>query len=177
MKKTFLLGVVAALFSGLACTKNDSPETQSVAVFYELPLEVSINGYAKDAMEPFISNDGQTLFFNDLNSGGNTRLHYASKIDSVTFNYIGELEGANELNDNQLNAVPNMDSQNNFYWTSVRDYPNALDNLHGGTFNGTSIENVHRVQGDFYVGQAGWLVMDHGISADGDFLYYNKQLS
>ena len=65
-------------------------------------IKVSINGLTFDAMEPFISLDGNTLYFNSLNSGGNTNLYYATKLNDSTFTFIGSInailyQGANPI--------------------------------------------------------------------------------
>jgi hypothetical protein len=135
---------------------------------------VVINGLTFDAMEPFITPNGDYLFFNNLNDGINTKLYYASKINDSTFNYIGELNGTNQITQPYLDAVPDMDSFNNLYWTSTRSYPSELDNLFHGTFDAGNVTNIGRVRGDFNKNIPGWLVMDHGISYDGQFLYYNN---
>jgi len=156
-----------------SCSSDDAkPPVEEIA--YENPIEVTINGYSDHAMEPFLSPDGQTLFYNSQNTGINTKLYYASRISDTEFEFKGEVDGANETQTNQLNAVPDLDETNQFYWTSVRDYPNKLENLHFGTYANGAVTGVGRVQGDFYVGQDGWLIMDHGISFDGQTLFYNN---
>ena len=40
-------------------------------------VPVTVAGLTFDAMEPFLSPDGITLFFNSLNAGGNTNLYQA----------------------------------------------------------------------------------------------------
>jgi hypothetical protein len=137
-------------------------------------IDVAINGLTFDAMEPFVSANGNYLFFNNLNDGITTRLYYANKINDTTFNYVGELNGANQMITPYLDAVADMDSINNFYWTSTRNYPAELDNLFHGTFNVGSVIAIGRVRGDFNKNIPGWLVMDHGVSYDGQFLYYNN---
>ncbi|MFT4779466.1 MAG: hypothetical protein ACI923_002007 [Flavobacteriales bacterium] len=138
-------------------------------------IDVTIIGFeAFDAMEPFISADGNYLFFNNLNDGVNTKLYYASKVNDSTFNYIDELNGPNQLEAPQLDAVADMDSINNFYWTSTRDYPAELNNLFHGTLDEGDVTDIGRVYGDFNMGIPGWLVMDHGISWDGALLYFNN---
>lgn len=67
-----------------------------------------------------------------------------------------------------------MDAARNFYWTSTRNYPDELDNLFHGTYDSGNVSNIGRVQGDFNKNIPGWLVMDHGISLDGEFLYFNN---
>lgn len=137
-------------------------------------IELTINGLSFDAMEPFVSPDGSYLFFNNLNDGINTKLYYATKVNDSTFNFVGELTGANQTNPPHLDAVADMDANGNFYWTSTRDYPNELNNLFHGTFNAGTISAIGRVQGDFNMNTPGWLIMDHGISLDGQYLYFNN---
>ena len=47
---------------------------------------VTINGLTFDAMEPQLSTDGNALFFNSLNDGITTSLHYAARVNDTTFN-------------------------------------------------------------------------------------------
>lgn len=136
--------------------------------------EVSIIGLDFDAMEPFISPDNRYLFFNNLNDGINTKLFYAEYVNDSTFNLIGELPGTGQTSPPHLDAVADLDSLGNFYWTSSRQYPEELDNLHRGKFNGSGVTDIGRIRGDFNMGIPGWLVMDHGISYDGRQLYYNN---
>ncbi len=141
---------------------------------YGSEMDVTINGLSFDAMEPFISPDGNYLFFNNLNDGVNTKLYYATKVNDLTFNFVGELNGTNQTTPPHLDAVPDLDSFGNFYWTSTRNYPLELDNLFHGAFNIGDVSNIGRVRGDFNKNIPGWLIMDHGISFDGQFLYYNN---
>src|ERR1700722_9366297 len=60
------------------------------------PTLVAISGYSGDAMEPFISKDGQYLFFNNRNDPSiNTDLFYAARVDDATFTFLGPVAGAN----------------------------------------------------------------------------------
>lgn len=135
-------------------------------------IPVSINGLTFDAMEPFLSNDENTLFFNSLNAGGNTNLHFAQRVDDSTFNYIGILTGTVDTSANHLDAVASMDSTNRFYWVSLRNYPTIFENLHSGFFNGTNVNDVKRVYGNFNIPALGWIIMDAAISYQGTHLYY-----
>lgn len=135
-------------------------------------IKVYIGGSMGDAMEPFLSPDGSTLFFNSLNDGVQTRLYYATRVDDSTFTYVGEVNGANEPNNPQLNAVASLDTTGNFVWVSARDWPNTMDNLHRGNYSGGSMTNVNRVHGTFYVYQPGYIVMDAAVTRDGNELYY-----
>jgi hypothetical protein len=141
---------------------------------YSAEKDVTIIGLTFDAMEPFISPDGNFLFFNNLNDGINTKLYYATYVNDSTFNFVGELNGCNQITPPYLDAVADMDASGYFLWTSTRDYPAEFDNLHHGAFTAGIINNIGRVHGDFYIYLPGWLIMDHGISNDGQFLYYNN---
>ena len=171
---TYLLTILLAITIISACANDIIVGPTANTIVYSNPVQITINGYTSHAMEPFISPDGNTLFFNSINDGNNTKIYYATKVDNTTFTFEGELEGANETQAAQLNAVADLDALNNFYWTSVRDYPAQIDNLHHGTYTNGAVYDVGRVQGDFYNTNPGWLIMDHGISHDGKFLYYNN---
>ncbi len=170
--KTFFTTTLITLII-ISCSSNDSDIIESITYpSFGSEIEVTINDLSFDAMEPFISSNGNYLFFNNLNDGINTKLFYATKINDSTFNYIGELTGVNQTTPPHLDAVADMDSNGNFYWTSTRNYPAELNNLFHGTFNVGKVIDIERVEGDFNMNIPGWLVMDHGISLDGQFLYF-----
>lgn len=125
-------------------------------------IKVTITGLTFDAMEPFISLDGNTLFFNSLNSGGNTNLYYATKIDDTTFTYVGLVNGTYDTSSNHLDGVASIDSLNNFFWVSLRGYPTTPENLHRGVYAGGNVSNITRVYGDFNIYifnyPFGWLI-------------------
>nr|WP_321230782.1 hypothetical protein [uncultured Psychroserpens sp.] len=171
MKILFKIICISLLL--MSCSSNDDSESLTYPSFGS-EIEVIINGLSFDAMEPFLSPNGNYLFFNNLNDGINTKLYYATKINDSTFNYVGELMGTNQTTSPHLDAVADMDIDGNFYWTSTRNYPTELNNLFHGTFNSGNVNTIARVQGDFNMNTPGWLVMDHGISLDGEFLYFNN---
>jgi hypothetical protein len=175
MKIYFKLTLIVLMF--ISCTSNDNDNETTESLTYPSfgsEIEVTINGVSFDAMEPFISPNGNYLFFNNINDGINTRLYYATKINDSTFNYVGELIGTNQPIMPHLDAVADMDINGNFYWTSTRNYPAELNNLFHGIFSAGQVSEIERVQGDFNKNIPGWLVMDHGISLDGQFLYFNN---
>ena len=139
-------------------------------------IKITINGLTFDAMEPFISLDGNTLFFNSLNSGGNTNLYYATKVNDTTFTYVGLVGGTYDSLPNHLDAVASLDSLNNFFWTSLRGYPSIMENLHRGVYSNGNISNITRVYGNFNIYNFnypfGWLIMDAAINSDGNLLYF-----
>jgi hypothetical protein len=143
---------------------------------FQPEIKVSINGLNFDAMEPFITKDGNTLFFNSLNSGGNTNLYYADRIDDSTFQYMGLVNGCFDPSPNHLDGVPSLDSAQNFYWVSLRNYPIQIENLHFGQYANGIVSNLKRVYGNFNVYAQGWLIMDACIEGSGNHLYYVNAL-
>lgn len=129
-------------------------------------------------MEPFISPDDNILFFNSLNSGGNTNLYYAAKVNDTTFTYAGLVSGTFDPAPNHLDAVASVDASNNFFWTSLRDYPDQIANLRRGTFSDGNVSGISPVFGDFNIDDFnfpfGWLIMDAAINYQGDLLYYTN---
>jgi len=172
--KTYLKIIFIALLI-ISCSSNDNDiNTPQIYPSFGSEIDVTINGLSFDAMEPFISPNGNYLFFNNLNDGVNTKLYYATRVNDSTFNYVGELTGTNQTPPPHLDAVADMDAEGNFYWTSTRNYPTELNNLFHGTFTAGTVSNIERVQGNFNKDTPGWLVMDHGISLDGQYLYFNN---
>jgi hypothetical protein len=158
----------------ISCSKDSSILEPISYPSFGSEINTNIIGLSFDAMEPFISSDGKYMFFNNVNDGIDTKLFYATKVNDSTFTYIGELKGANQITPPHLDAVADMDANGNFYWTSTRNYPAELDNLFYGTFDAGNVSDIGRVHGDFNMSLAGWLIMDHGISLDGQFLYFNN---
>jgi hypothetical protein len=70
------------------------------------PMPVAIRGYSGTAMEPFIMRDGAYLLFNNSNASGvDTNLQLARRVDDLTFDYLGELVGADS---SALDGVPTV---------------------------------------------------------------------
>lgn len=134
-------------------------------------IKVTINGLTFDAMEPFISLDGNTLFFNSLNSGGNTNLYYATRNNDSTFTYVGMVAGTYDPSPDHLDAVASLDSANNFFWVSLRTIPN----LHRGNYLAGNVSTITQVYGTCNIfSPSGWLIMDAAINYSGNLLYYSN---
>src|SRR5271169_7015237 len=163
-----LLGAVSAghaLSDTAVPEKKHAPPTFGV---FTNPEPVTIEGYSADAMEPFISPDGNYLFFNDSNSSPQTNLYYATRIDDVTFQFQGEIGGANATG---LNAVASMDVNNTFYFVSTRSYSETLSTIYWGIFSDGSLSNVAIVPG-ISKHKLGDINFDQCISPDGGTLYF-----
>lgn len=133
------------------------------------PEDVAITGYNGDVMEPFLTRDGGYLLFNNRNeSPENTNLHWAKRVDDLTFSYLGEIPG---VNTEALEAVPSMDREGNLYFVSTRSYEQSRSTIYRTKFvNGTAstpelVEGVSRRK-------PGWVNFDAEISADGKTLYF-----
>lgn len=166
MKKYFkLILIVAFLFS---CEKNEL-DNNSRLISFEAPQRVTIIGYDDHAMEPFLSRDGNTLFFNNSNHPSeNTNLHYATRINDITFEYRGEIGG---VNTEYLEGVPTLDSEGIIYFVSTRSYPTTLASVYTGQYSEGQIVDIEIVQG-ISKNTAGWLNFDVEISSEGNSLYF-----
>ena len=134
------------------------------------------DGNSNDAMEPFISRDGNYLFFNNSNSAPTTSLFWATRVDDVTFQYQGEIGG--EVNSSgPLDAVPSMDMNGNFYFITNRSYAVDLSTIYSGPFadvsDVASVTPVNPVAG-VAAPKIGLVNFDSEISADGNTLYFTQ---
>jgi hypothetical protein len=134
------------------------------------PVPVTITGYTGDAMEPFISKDGQYLFFNNRDDPAvNTDLYYASRVDDQTFTFLGPIPGANSA---ALDAVASLDTLGNFYFISTRSYADTLAAIYSGPFTAAGVSAVALVPG-VSPRIAGAVNFDAEISADGQTLWFD----
>jgi hypothetical protein len=166
MGRQFCLIVLYILFDGAVFAQSGP--------LFGPDRQVTINGLTFDAMEPAISADGNVLFFNSLNDGLTTSLYYATRVNDTTFSFAGPLAGANQTVTPRLDAVPSSDSASRIYWTSLRDFPNQMDNCFYGQFNGSDVLNARRLHGTFYNYSPGWIMMDAAIHHSGHLLYYTN---
>ncbi len=126
-------------FISVGCYYTDYKETIYNYEFSN-PKRVQIIGYDGDIMEPFISRDGRYLFFNNLNSSEvNTNIYYAEYVNDSTFIFKGEIINANS---DYLDAVPTMDTLNNFYFVSTRSYDSTLSTIYHGIFEEGTLSDV-----------------------------------
>jgi Tol biopolymer transport system component len=152
---------------------SGSGASSSVPTTYDAfssPITVSITGYSGDAMEPFISKDGQYLFFNNRNDPSvNTDLFYAARVDDQTFTLVGPIPGANSP---QLDAVASLDTLGNFYFISTRSYSTSLSTVYSGPFTAAGVGSVGVVAG-VSLQKSGVVNFDAEISADGQTLWFD----
>jgi Tol biopolymer transport system component len=175
LKKNIVLGriiIIGCAIFIISCENgNTGPEIEVTYPVFTDEIEVIIDGYNRNAMEPFVSKDGSFLFFNSLNDGDSTSLYYATRLNDTVFNFEGEIEGVNGQVPH-LDAVASMDINNDFYFVSTRNYPDVFENYQTGEFDNGVVTGIESVMGDFYIYEPGWLIMDAEISRNGDLLYY-----
>jgi hypothetical protein len=136
------------------------------------PQPVTIEGYHDQAMEPFISPDTQTLFFNNANDPKvDTNVQFAIRTGPLSFRYAGELPGANGPG---LDAVPSIDRSRRVYFTSTREYARTLRSIFTGRFDGRELRDVHVILGTLTPVLPGAINMDVCISPDGQTLYMSR---
>lgn len=150
-------------------SKTD-PESSDVPSYtaFKNPRKVTIRGYDAHAMEPFLSRDGKILFFNNLNKPiVITNLHWAERIDDLTFEYKGEVGGTNT---DKLEGVPAIDTQGNFYFVSVRSYGETFSTIYRGKWNDGTVSDVQLVSG-VSTKKPGIVNFDVEVTPDGNTLY------
>jgi hypothetical protein len=157
------VALTAAVLSLIACNSPaDDPE-------FADPQPVTIVGYSGEAMEPFLTRDGSILIFNNLNDPpSETDLHWAEKVDDLTFVYRGKLAGANSP---ALDAVASVDSYGNLYFVTTRSYDQDFMTIYHGRFQHGVVTDVAPVSG-ISRGVRGQVNFDVEVSSDGNTLYF-----
>jgi WD40-like Beta Propeller Repeat len=145
------------------------PPTEQVFTGFAGETPVTLTGFADDAMEPFLSRDGQFLFFNNSNADpARTDLFYAVRQSDRSFAVQGALAGANGAS---LDAVASLDDAGRFYFISLRDYDAALETIFTGTFADGTVSGAKLISG-VSAGVRGRLNFDAEISPDGNVLWF-----
>lgn len=166
-----LLDEILAWFEKAPCldgTVTLSPDTK-LNREWGADRVVTVRGYSGDAMEPFISRDGQYLFFNDDKTDKKEKdLFWATRIDDYTFDFQGEVEN---VNSGEVDGVPSMDDSGFFYFISTAHYGwFNQTTAYRGVFKDGAVRDIVGLK-SLALGKLGWLNMDMEISADGQTLY------
>ena len=169
MKTAILSFITAALLLSSCSDSSSSPsETAGNAFSFSTAVEVEVSGYDDHLMEPFLSGDGQLLFFNNSNHPTvNTDIHYAERTDDTHFIYKGEISG---VNSSSLDGVPSMDMNNNFYFISGRTYFDDYNTVYRGIYSDGEVSSLE-VMSEITKKEPGWLIFDSEISRDGKYFY------
>lgn len=160
------------LLIGAGCGTSDPPVPTEDTLPYDAfatPERVEVRGYDRDIMEPFLSRDGQYLFFNNLNDPSvNTDLFVAERIDALAFEYLGPLASANTP---ALEGVPTMDRDSTLYFVSTRSYDDTFSTLYRSVFADGAVQNVELVPGVSRE-EPGIVNFDIEVSPDGETIYF-----
>ena len=136
---------------------------------------VDIVGYDGHVMELGISHDGKFLLFNDRNKP-NKDMHWATKIDDVTYQYQGRVE--NTVSDT-VDGTPSLSRDGTLYYTTLKER-NAVTMYKAEFVDGVA-ENPVPLEGDIFPTippstHGRWIVLDPDVSDDERFLYYSEGL-
>jgi hypothetical protein len=85
-----LIGVLFLIVFSTGCKEEIITNPEVVSEFGN-EQKVTITGYSSDAMEPFISKNGDYLFFNNFQGNNGKELYYAERVDDITFEFKGEI--------------------------------------------------------------------------------------
>jgi hypothetical protein len=140
----------------------------ALAACFGAPEPVTIEGWSKDAMEPFISRGGDLLFFNSSNAPGQkTDIYWARRIGPLRFRFQGPVTGANSP---VLNGVASLSRDGAFALIS----PRAVEATHATIWIGhwmlDAVEGLAPQPALTPKGPGGFN-MDAEISSDGQRLY------
>ncbi|MEM7550430.1 MAG: hypothetical protein AAF363_12180 [Bacteroidota bacterium] len=153
----------------ISCDEAENNLESLNRVEFEDPRLVTVEGYDSHIMESFLSRDGSILFFNNLNTPNvNTNLHWCTKINDTLFRYEGELEN---INTPDLEGVPSMDENNQFYYVYTGTFEETLSTIYQGKFSDGRIENPELVE-NISRNMFGQVNFDLEISNDGETLYF-----
>jgi len=166
------LGFLTVVLYLISCEKDGTTNPNIVSDFKN-EQKVTIIGYSSDAMEPFISKDGNYLFFNNLQGDNKKDLFYAERIDDITFEFKGEIQGVNSV---AVDANPTMDENNNFYFISTRDLDTGIKTIYCGVFNNGIVTGLHKINGTINIPTPFWINMGVEISKNGNTIFVSNAM-
>lgn len=159
---------IAALAIACAACAPAAGEDAPGWARFGAPQRVAVAGYDGDAMEPFLSRDGRVLFFNNRNHPPErTDIHWASRVDDVTFRYRGLVQG---VNGPALDGVPTMAADGRFCFISTRAYAQEFATVYCGAWRDGAVEGV-ALQRDASVRIPGRVAFDVELDARGERLF------
>ena len=146
---------------------TDAPEERG---FGELRC-LTIAGYSGDAMEPFITRDGQYLLFNSSNAPDAQTDLYAARLDSAgaSARLVGPLT---DVNSPALDGVPTVSAAGVLYFVSLRSYASTTATIHAAQFADGTARDPVLVLG--LPKEPGTVHFDVEVSADGRTLVYSR---
>lgn len=191
MPLTALVLSIATILLALSCTtpggifsseSSNSDCTQNLASNDEWSneVEIQIDGYSANAMEPKISADESVLYWNDKPaSDDEMNLHYAIRQSPGRYLYRGTLSGT--VAPKHLDGVPALDTRGNFYFVSTRSYSANFQTLYTGKVEKLDsghqrITNVVAADQGVSAKKLGTVDMDIDVSWDGTLLIVSRAI-
>ena len=169
MKFQSLLLATLTLLIFSCSSSNEEESIIDTTIQFGSPQLVTVQGYDGQIMEPFLSRDGNTLFFNNLNNPSvDTNLHWSTRISNTLFEYQGELQG---VATESLEGVPTMDQNNTMFYVYTGDYFQTLQSIYRGNYSQGSLSDISVVE-NLSLNEPGWLNFDVEVSNDGQSLYF-----
>jgi Tol biopolymer transport system component len=132
------------------------------------PELVVIKGYAGNTLHPFVSRDGNYLFFSSDIAGGND-IHYATRNNDGTFSYKQALVN---INTTAIEISPTLDKNNQFYFVRKEK---GTSQIYQGAFSlkaGGGILSLLLMDG--VLPKSGTGCYDVEVSNDGKELLYTE---
>lgn len=167
----WVIAVSAVLLAGsLSACSNKKSAPPPASNEFSSPERVAVTGYIGDVMEPFISRDGGTLFFNNAGGANDKDVFYAAFVNATTFAFQGPISA---INTTKVDGVPTMDDSGKFYYVSTANYnivTGTYDTLYSGGWTGSTVTGITAVAG-IADPTPGALNFDVEVSPDGKTLY------
>lgn len=166
-----LLGLQACAGGGPVPPQAAAPAAVAPYTAFGAPQPVAIRHYGGDAMAPFITRDGRYLLFHNRSDPlADASLHVALRVDDLTFDYRGRIDGADSP---AHDSAPSTDREGRLFFISARGAGNVpalwrgrLSPGGGGALGVTGIDPVPGVAPH----RPGSVLLDAEVSADGTTL-------
>jgi len=165
-----ITGLLFLVIFSMSCKKEVITNPNIISEFRN-EQKVIIIGYSSNAMEPFISKDGNYLFFNNLQGANGKELYYAERVDDTTFKFKGEIQGVNST---AVDGNPTMDERHNFYIISTRNLDTGIKTIYGGIFNNGIVTGLHEINGTINISTPYWINMGVEVSKNGNILFVSS---
>jgi hypothetical protein len=169
-----LLGLflLAQLLDPTSTLPIDSGAPEKECNLYENPVQVRIDGYDDDCMEPFITGDGGYLLFNNSNSAlVETHIHLCKKIGENHFQHLGLLAGSVSKS---KDMAPTIDADGNLFYTCLLTYEKDGNSIYCGKFADEKLQKIIIANGKISPNKPAEINMDCDISKDGNILILSR---
>jgi hypothetical protein len=173
-----LIWIAVCLGCGDGTNSNQTSDPDRIRDFGN-PQLVEIIGYPtgsfQNVQEPFISRDGQYLFFNTAETERHKDLLFAKwDVDQSAFIFQGEIQAVNTAD--SIEANPTMDENFNFFYIDNTAIPAWIGSgiFQPGSMSLTSGVSISGPPNIELSGSTATVNMGVEVSSDGDTLYFSR---